>query len=190
MQSNSRLEHLSNWLHQRSQWWLLAVIFFFLYDIALDISAGEVDTHLLVEALIFLICTGVLFVEWRRSKRLSTHLTAAQAHNQRLSGQFSDYVRASFVRWNLSRSEQEVAWLVLKGFSFGEIAALRTVQEKTVRQQATAIYAKSGCGNRNGFIAHFIQDLLTGDVVSGELPDSAASPAAPALTSASGRAQE
>lgn len=168
MTSNDWMERCSQWLHGRAQWWLVAITLFFVYDIVLDISAGEIDSHLVVEAVIFIVCTVVLIAEWRRSSRLSGRLEEARSHNQRLSGQFSDYVRSTFAAWSLSRSEQEVAWLILKGFSFAEIAALRAVQEKTVRQQATSIYAKSGCANRNGLVAHFIQDLLTGEYSAGE----------------------
>lgn len=185
MTPSNWMERWSHWLQSRSQWWLIAITLFFVYDIILDVSLGEVDSHLIVEAVIFVVCTVVLVAEWRRSLRLSGRLEEAQAHSQRLSGQFSDYVRSTFATWNLSRSEQEIAWLMLKGFSFAEIAALRSVQEKTVRQQATAVYAKSGCANRNGLVAHFIQDLLTGEYSAGEQEVIARDP----LTSANGRAR-
>ena len=171
------IEQWVGWLRQRTAWWLGAISLFFVYDIVRDVQLGEIDAHLLVEVVIFAVCTVVLFMELRRNLHLSGRLRTADARNQRLSGQFADYVRARFTDWNLSRSEQEIAWLVLKGFSFTEIATLRAVQGKTVRQQATSIYAKSGCSGRNEFIAHFIQDLLTGE--------HAASQAEP--TSASGR---
>lgn len=156
-------ERLSAWLHQRWALWLFCISVFFVYDLVLDVAAGEVDWHLVVEAIVFLICAVVLFAEWRRSIRLGSHLASAQARNQKLSGQFTDYVRETMSGWKLSGSEQEIAWLILKGFSFAEIASIRGVQEKTARQQATAVYAKSGCKNRNEFVAHFIQDLLVGE---------------------------
>jgi DNA-binding CsgD family transcriptional regulator len=164
----SPLERGAGWLRQRTAWWLGAISLFFVYDIALDMQLGELDAHLAVEAAIFVVCVVVLFLELRRNLQLSGRLRTAHARNQRLSGQFADYVRARFSGWNLSRSEQEIAWLLLKGFSFPEIAALRSVQEKTVRQQATSIYAKSGSGGRSEFVAHFIQDLLTGDHAAGQ----------------------
>ena len=156
-------ERLSAWLHQRWPVWLFLISVFFVYDLVLDIAAGEVDAHLLVEGIVFLICAVVLVAEWRRSSRLGIHLASARASNQKLSGQFTEYVQAELAQWRLSNSEQEIAWLILKGFSFAEIASLRGVQEKTARQQATAIYAKSGCRNRSEFVAHFIQDLLVGE---------------------------
>lgn len=156
-------ERLSSWLHQRWPVWLFLISVFFVYDLILDIAAGEVDAHLVVEGIVFLVCAVVLVAEWRRNSRLGIHLASARASNQKLSGQFTEYVHSALAGWRLSNSEQEIAWLILKGFSFAEIASLRGVQEKTARQQATAIYAKSGCRNRSEFVAHFIQDLLAGE---------------------------
>jgi len=50
--------------------------------------------------------------------------------------------------------------LLLKGLSIKEIAALRETHEKTVRQQASAIYRKAGVAGRHAFAAWFIEDLL------------------------------
>lgn len=198
----SRVERVWQWLHRWSLWWLLAMLFFFGYDIFYDALSDGADFHVVMEGLTFCAVTAVLVVEWRRNNWLSLSLEEASLHSQRLSGQFSDYVRTAFAGWSLSRSEQEVAWLLLKGFSFAEIATLRGVQEKTVRQQASGIYAKSGCKNRNEFLAHFIQDLLeaehlTVDAVPAELADAPATSAEPTIaadpvspTSASGRAPE
>ena len=144
-------------------WWLAAIALFFVYDIVRDVRAGEIDLHTLIEGIIFAISTVLLFMELRRNRLLGGWLEQAQARSRKLSGEFVGYVGARLAAWGLSRSEQEIAWLILKGYAFAEIASLRSVREKTVRQQATSIYAKSGCRSRNEFIAHFIEDLLTGE---------------------------
>ncbi|MFM5894707.1 MAG: tripartite tricarboxylate transporter substrate-binding protein [Novosphingobium sp.] len=61
--------------------------------------------------------------------------------------------------WGLSSAELEIGWMILKGLQFKEIAAARGTSERTVRQQAQAIYAKSGIPNRAEFSAHFLEDL-------------------------------
>lgn len=195
---SKRVDDLMQWLHNWALWWLLAMLFFFGYDIYHDAVHEGFDFHLLMEATTFAAVTAVLVAEWRRNQRLSINLVAASEHSQRLSGQFSEYVRTAFAGWSFSRSEGEIAWLLLKGFTFAEIATMRGVQEKTVRQQATGIYAKSGCKNRNEFLANFIQDLLESEHLSApavlEEPAASETPAPPpggeTPTSASARAPE
>lgn len=63
-------------------------------------------------------------------------------------------------RWGLTRSEKEVALLLLKGLSIKEVAGVREVAEKTVRHQALAIYRKSGLSGRAELAAFFLEDLL------------------------------
>jgi len=125
----TRLERISEWLQRRVTWWLGAISSFFVYDIVRDSSGGEFDAHVLIEAVIFAICTALLVVELQRNRRLRGRLEEAQARNRRLSGEFSGYVVARLAGWGLSRSEQEIAWLTLKGYSFTEIASLRSVSE-------------------------------------------------------------
>jgi DNA-binding CsgD family transcriptional regulator len=68
-------------------------------------------------------------------------------------------IARQMVAWGLSTAELEIGWMILKGLQFKEIAAARGTSERTVRQQAQAIYAKSGLPNRSEFSAHFLEDL-------------------------------
>jgi DNA-binding NarL/FixJ family response regulator len=55
--------------------------------------------------------------------------------------------------------------LQLKGLRHKAIAELRQTSERTVRQQALAVYRKSGLGGRTDLAAFFLEDLLLpGDV--------------------------
>jgi DNA-binding NarL/FixJ family response regulator len=65
-----------------------------------------------------------------------------------------------FVRWHLTPAEREVGLLLLKGLSHKEAAAARSTSETTIRQQALAIYRKSGLRNRSELSAFFLEDLL------------------------------
>ncbi len=65
-----------------------------------------------------------------------------------------------FSRWNLTEAEREVALLLLKGLSSKEVATVRAVSERTVREQARSIYAKTGLTGRAGLSAFFLEDLL------------------------------
>jgi putative tricarboxylic transport membrane protein len=72
----------------------------------------------------------------------------------------SDYIYSEFVRWDLTEAEKEIAWLIIKGFSFFKIADLRSRSERTIRQQAAAIYAKAGLRSRAELSAYFLEDLF------------------------------
>mgnify|MGYP006282984349 CR=1 FL=1 len=69
-------------------------------------------------------------------------------------------VRHQFEAWGLTASEQQVAMLLLKGLSLKEIAAVRETREKTVRQQASSVYGKSGLEGRHALAAWFLEDFL------------------------------
>ncbi|WP_225879242.1 helix-turn-helix transcriptional regulator [Isorropodon fossajaponicum symbiont] len=62
-----------------------------------------------------------------------------------------------FKEWSLSKSEQEVALLLLlKGLSLEEISQIRGTKEKTIRQQqASTIYQKSNLKGRHELSAYF-----------------------------------
>ena len=55
--------------------------------------------------------------------------------------------------------------MLIKGLSMKEISFAREVKEKTIRQQATSVYAKSGYAGRHELAAHFIEDLMSHDPV-------------------------
>ncbi len=63
--------------------------------------------------------------------------------------------------WNLTKAEKEVALMLLKGFSLKEIAILRNTTERTVRQQASSIYAKANLSSRAELSAFFLEDFLS-----------------------------
>lgn len=69
-------------------------------------------------------------------------------------------IETQFSRWNLTEAEREVALLLLKGLSSKEIAQVRAVSERTVREHARAIYAKAGLTGRAALSAFFLEDLL------------------------------
>ena len=65
-----------------------------------------------------------------------------------------------FDRWDLTPAEKDVALLLLKGFSHKEVAELRGRAERTIRQQALAVYRKSNLSGRASLAAYFLEDLL------------------------------
>lgn len=140
---------------------LVSATIFFAYDIIADLlDDSESILHIAVELLVFLSITSILFIELRRVSQLSREISREQVKTARLSGELLAVMRNQFSRWGLSPSESEVALLLIKGLSMREISEARQVKEKTVRQQATSIYAKSGYAGRHELVAHFIEDLM------------------------------
>ena len=143
---------------------LAAATLFFAYDIVADLmDGGESLFHVFVESVVFIAISMVLFAELRRVNLLKKQVMLERGKAARLSGELLAVMRSEFVEWGLSTSECEVALLLIKGLSMKEISQARHVKEKTIRQQATSVYAKSGCGGRHELVARFIEDLMTID---------------------------
>lgn len=68
-----------------------------------------------------------------------------------------------FTRWSLTDAERSVALLLLKGMSHKKIANQRGTNEGTVRQQALAIYRKTGLSGRSSLAAFFLEGLVLPD---------------------------
>ncbi len=137
---------------------------FFIYDLVADIAEGEDRFHFALEAVVFVLVTLAFAWEIIRRARLTRALHEREQALSRMQSQLGDKIRRQLEKWKLTASETEVAWLIIKGYSFAEIASLRGVKEKTVRQQATAIYSKSDTGNRAEFTASFLEDLLSSNI--------------------------
>jgi DNA-binding NarL/FixJ family response regulator len=144
-------------------------------DVITDISLGVPTWHIIEESIIVLAAALTLIyllIEMRsRSKQLEQLTQNLSQVDQQLANitqemrsarrQYSQLIQQQFEAWNLTDSEQQVAMLLLKGLSFKEIAVVRDTREKTVRQQASTIYAKSGVEGRHAFAAWFLEDFLT-----------------------------
>jgi DNA-binding NarL/FixJ family response regulator len=144
---------------------LASATFFFAYDIVADLlDDSESFLHILIESVVFLAISTVLLAELRRVSRLRVEILQERDKTARLSGELLAVMRGQFANWGLSPSESEVALLLIKGLSMKEISLARQVKEKTVRQQATSVYAKSGYAGRHELGAHFIEDLMSHDL--------------------------
>jgi putative tricarboxylic transport membrane protein len=71
-------------------------------------------------------------------------------------------IEREFDRWELTCAERSVAHLMLKGMSFKEIARARSTSDRTVRQQAQALYRKAGLDGRTDLAAYFLEGVLGG----------------------------
>lgn len=102
----------------------------------------------------------VLGFEVKRVVELHSSISISQSEILRLKGHLTQVISDEFDHWNLTPTEKEIALLLIKGLSMQEIADIRHVKEKSVRQQSTGIYTKAEVSNRYQLSAYFIEDLL------------------------------
>lgn len=151
------------------------LLYFAIEDVLEDQRKGDslqqIGLDMVVIAAIAMLLAYIFILQplklWHRNRTLSAHNSVQSADLARLS-QVAEkqlhglgvYIKAQFDDWGLSLAEQEVALLLLKGLSMKEIAEVRSVSERTARQQATQVYDKSNLSGRAALSAYFLEDLL------------------------------
>jgi DNA-binding CsgD family transcriptional regulator len=140
---------------------LVIAAIFFSRDLYVDYFVEDTAfSHIGVEAGVFIAVLLALGAEAFRVIKLLTSESTNQEVITRLRKHLSEILNEEFERWHLSKAETEIALLLVKGLSMREIASLRNVKEKSIRQQATGIYTKANVSSRYELTAHFIEDLL------------------------------
>jgi DNA-binding NarL/FixJ family response regulator len=150
-------------------------------DIHMDWGDGATPTHVAVELVTVALAGASAAVLWWRlqsARRLAqllvghlrvAHADAAQlradvarfrTESQQHARGLGEAIDRQFQRWGLSPAEREVALLLVKGLSHKEAAEVRATSERTVRQQALAVYRKAGLAGRAELAAFFLEDLL------------------------------
>jgi DNA-binding NarL/FixJ family response regulator len=113
--------------------------------VALRLEARERDIGMLVSEHLATVADRE---RWR---------ARAEAHLRGLSEALDEEFRG----WSLTPAEMDIGRLLLKGLTHKQIADLRHTSEQTVRQQAQAIYQKSGLKGKAEFSAYFLDALFT-----------------------------
>ena len=143
-------------------------------DLFWDLSLGFSAIHLLQELMLLLMAlAGLIWMAIRFTKnqkevqRLQEELESSRMLASQQSEamkdakrRMADVIHDQFQSWQLTSSEKEVGLLMLKGLTFREAAVVRSVAEKTIRQQASSIYEKSGLSGRHEFAGWFLEDLF------------------------------
>lgn len=102
----------------------------------------------------------------------------ARQMEDKLAG-MSAQIEREFDRWGLTSAERSVAHLMLKGLRLKDIARARNTSDRTVRQQAQAIYKKAGIEGRSDLAAYFIEDFLAPQSVAASAQSQEAQPETP-----------
>jgi DNA-binding CsgD family transcriptional regulator len=151
---------------------MLSIAFIFtVYDITLDIYSHVAQAHIINELLVSLPLVVSLvalnIMRYKTEKRIYTNVVDLQYQIISLSDQLKNISSAlnsliltKFKEWKLSKSEAEIGFLLLKGFSTQEIADLRSSSEGTVREQCSRIYQKANLRSRSELSAFFLEGLM------------------------------
>ena len=144
------------------------------WDLSSDYGDGVGWLHLALELAVLALAAGlfalILIQRLRTGRRLrqlerslSVRTEEAETWRIRYQGTLDGLgraIQAQFQDWSLSEAEAEIGLLLLKGLSLKEVAALRGTSERTVREQARAVYRKAGLSGRSELSAFFLEDLL------------------------------
>ncbi len=144
-------------------------------DILGDYQDGIAWSHIIIELLILLLSlAGIVYFGWLYYQAtqltinlLEENLYAANQQalqwreaNRELIAGLSEQILKQFHIWQMTQAEMQVGMLMLKGLSHQEIADVRATSERTIRDQARAVYRKSGLAGRSELSAFFLEDLL------------------------------
>lgn len=175
---------MSDQNHVRRQNWILTeliltIIVLLLFDVFYDLRHNVAASHLYAELFCgFLGLTSIYVVWHRRIVPLESNLISTERKHRALEKELEDErqkfresiasyvvnirqeVDRQFTTWKLTAAEKTTALLLLKGLSLKDIATVRGVSEKTVKQHNLTIYQKSGLAGRAELSAFFLQDLL------------------------------
>lgn len=123
-----------------------------------------------VAIVVLLAGLAALYLNYRRQRRkwletfdeFTEETRLMQEKLDKSHGDMAAHINGEFEKWNLTETENEIGWMLLKGLSFKDIATARGRSERTVRQQAQSIYAKSKLQSRSDLAAHFLEDFVFG----------------------------
>jgi DNA-binding CsgD family transcriptional regulator len=153
---------------------LIIILFTTFIDMWQETGGSLPLRHYLTELLVTLaVIVGIVSL-WYENLFLTRELKSvnSELHQSRIDSEkwknenaellkgLSTAIDKQFEDWKLSPSEKDVALLLLKGLSLKEVALVRSVSERTVRQQSISIYQKSNLAGRAELSAFFLEDLL------------------------------
>ncbi len=152
----------------------LVIAVFMLADLGADLAGWLTPAHVYTEIPAVALSLLGLVAMWRllgaarrRARELQVALDGSRADVRRWRAEAGELLQGlgalidrQFESWGLSPAEREVGLLLLKGLSMSEIAGARATSERTVRQQALAVYRKAGLAGRAELAAFFLEDLF------------------------------
>lgn len=139
----------------------IALISFFFIDIAIDLIEQEDNSiHFYLEVLFVFAMIFLFIFQIREFKVLRGEIASTNEKLLILKKGTTELINSQINLLKFTAAETDIAWLLIKGTSYKDIAKYRNVSERTVNQQVTGIFKKSNVCNRHEFITSFIEDLM------------------------------
>ncbi|RIL10478.1 MAG: hypothetical protein DCC75_04295 [Proteobacteria bacterium] len=144
-------------------------------DVYEDWLDGATLYHIVPELIMAasaLLAARILLLQLAESRREAVLASRAEADEAKrmafawkgkadeLRRGISETIGKQLSAWQLTEAESDIAFLLLKGLSTAEIAKIRDTSERTIRNQTSDIYSKSGLSGRAQLAAYFLEDLF------------------------------
>lgn len=133
------------------------------YDLFVDIRAKEGIWHIGLQLLMSTVLFAQLLFVFANLLIVRTRIRGLAQSIQLFKTRTRAVIENQFRAWRLSGAERKVAFYILRGYDFGQIADFLNKTERTVRTQAMAIYKKTGFRNRAEFSGFFVETILLTD---------------------------
>ena len=137
------------------------------WDVVTDYREGANFWHMTIEIFVLTLSVGGGVLLWNQLNRTRSALEHAlveteqwRKENHQLILGLGVVIKEQFDTWQLTNAESEVGLLLLKGLSHKQIAQARQTSERTIREQARAVYRKSALSGRSALSAFFLEDLM------------------------------
>lgn len=140
------------------------------YDLMFD-YVNDLKIHIFIELLSFLLLLTISLIFILNKIKNDSYIISIVRNNEnelermdRINKELYEGMRKvifdQFMKWQFTKTETEVAMLLIKGFTFKEIADLRENSEKTIREHASSLYHKAKVVGRAELAAFFLEDIL------------------------------
>ncbi|MBV6493808.1 MAG: hypothetical protein LDLANPLL_01831 [Turneriella sp.] len=133
------------------------------YDLFVDIRADVGIVHISLQIFMSLILFAQMLFLFVNLVIVRVRIQALGQSIQLFKTKTRAVIERQFRTWQLSEAEKKVAFFILRGYDFGQIADFLEKGERTVRAQAIAIYRKTGFRSRAEFTGFFVETILMTD---------------------------
>ena len=136
------------------------VIGFFTVDVIVEFINGETGLDFIVESLFILVLFYMIYQQVKEIKSTSLKLNIAEDRLDTLQLDIEQVIETQLNAMSLTKAEKYIAWMLIRGHSFKDIATTRNVTESTIYRQTANMYSKSNVKSLHEFTSIFFNDLI------------------------------